>query len=271
MKKYNISLLLLICVSILILLQLLSPLQAQESVVVNEVSGTEYREGLELFKKEKYSESIGHFEKAYQADERNINALFAHGLSLSRLEQYKKAVTIYQQVLKKDPKHIKALKMLPATLINTGDTDKALAVYDRGIEVLPENYFFPFGKAVLNLQLKKYKEAVLLLKKAHEKDPSRIEILDRLLFAYREIGNMEDAFKTGLTILEKNKNHARARVAVADYKRLKGKLEEALEYYEIAARNLETKAYAEHYIDFIHQQLEEIEIEKEYEARQNQN
>ena len=71
-----------------------------------------------------------------------------------------------------------------------------------------------------------------------------------------------------LTILKKNKNHARAHVIVGDYKRINGQLEEALREYEIAVKNIETKAYAEHFIKVINQQLEEIEIEKEYEARQ---
>ncbi|MFC1528951.1 tetratricopeptide repeat protein [Candidatus Latescibacterota bacterium] len=271
MRKYTISSLFLVCASLLISLMLLSPLQAQESIVVNEESGIEYRKGLELFKEKSYNEAIGHFEKAYQADGRNINALFAHGLSLSNLKQYDKAVKKYQQVLEKNPKHEKTLKMLPSALSRAGETEKALAAYDRGIDALPENYFFYLGKAVLNHQLNNYNEAIPLLKKALEKAPDRIEILDKLLVSYRKTGNMEEAFKTASMILEKNSNYALARITLADYKRLKGKLEEALKDYEIAAKNLETKAYAEHYIEFIHQQLEEIEIEKEYEARQNQN
>jgi len=242
----------------------------QESVAVNKESGTEYRAALDLFNNNKYSEAADHFKRAYELDNRNIDALFAQGFALSKEKKFKTAAEILQ-VLDTDPKHQKALKLLPTTLASAGDTEKALEAYDKGIEEMPDNYFFYFGKAVLHLQNEMYEKAVPLLKNALEKDPQNLSIQEKLMYAYSKMGRSEDSYAIALKILDKDENNAHARIAAADFKRLSGQYKDAIEEYKIAAKNIETKAYAEHFIEVILQKLEEIEIEKEYQERQKNN
>ncbi|HDY89854.1 MAG TPA: tetratricopeptide repeat protein [bacterium] len=267
--KYNRFICVLLCAVMFLLIQMINTAYSQENDVVNEESGKEYRNGRKLFKEGNYSQSIEHFKKAYMLDERNITSLFAHGLALYKLQKFKEASEKFLLVLTKEPNNEKALKMLPLAFTNDGETEKALAAYDSGIEANPGDYYFYQGKARIYIDLQKYEEAIKLLNKAIEIEPQRIELYETIAYVYRDMGMNDEAHKAALKVLEKSKNNARALVIVADYKRLSGKYEEALEDYELAARNIETKAYAEHFIEVINQKLEEIEIEKEYEARQN--
>ncbi len=268
MKKLIITSILLVFFAFQLSFLVTFDLYAEAEIVVKKESGEEYREGLNLFNEKNYFQAIARFEKAYQFDERNINALFAHGLALSKLKKYREAAEKFQLILERDPKHVKALKMLPASLANSGETEKALAAYDEGIKAIPESYYFYGGKGTLYIKLKKFEKAIPLLENAVKIDPKRIKMQENLMYAYNESGNLEESYKTALKIIEKNNKHALARLIIADYKRLNGKYNEALKDYELAARNIETKAYAEHFIEVIRQKLEEIEIEKEYEAWQ---
>ena len=112
-----------------------------------------------------------------------------------------------------------------------------------------------------------FNDAVKHLSRALELSPGDLNMLNLRARAFKELGQMENAYNDATAILAKNKNHAMARVIAADYLRMNGKLEDAMAEYETAARNIETKAYAEHYIEVIKQKLEEEEIEREYQER----
>ena len=285
----------------LVILHLATPSFAEDSIVVNEISGKKHREGLNLYNQGNYLHAIPHFEEAYQLDERNIAALFAHGLALNKIKRHSEAAEIFKTLLEKDPLYEKALKMYPTALAQAGQTEQALDAYDKGITQMPNDYYFYLGKARVYIELKNFNDAISYLTEALDIDSQRSELHETIAYAYRgqelfgealshynkalelrprdinyqflraqtlaDMGRMEDAYNAAMNVLERNKNHARARIIIANYKRLAGKLNEALEEYTIAAKNIETKAYAEYYIEVIKQQLDEIEIEKEYEAR----
>ncbi len=243
---------------------------AAQEIVVNEESGKIYREGLALFNSGKFDEAAGLFAKSYATDERNVNALFANGLAFSRLGKNKEAAEIYISVLEKEPTHENALKMLPVAYERDGQVERALAAYDKGIEAVPNNYNSYYGKAVLQIKLTNYKEAIELLNKAVELQPQRMEIHEKLLYAYRESGDLENAKKIAESIIAEDKDNARARLVIADYYRMNQQYDEAMKQYQLASSNIETRAYAEHYIEVIKQTLDDIEIEKEFEMRMKQ-
>jgi len=261
----------LIWTAVFFVLVAVPPAVAQDNkVVVSEESGAEYRAGLEHFKKREYTEAIPRFAKAYELDGRNIAALFAQGLALNNSGSYAEAAKILKLVLEKDPDHGKALLLYPITLERSEQLDEALAAYDAGIGKKPKDYNFYWGKARVYIRKKDSEKAVAALVKALELQPGNLKMRALLAQTYADLGRMEDAAREARKVLEKDANHARARVVVADYLRMAGKYEEAMEEYTLAARTIETKAYAEHYIEVIKQRLEEIEIEKEWEARQKE-
>ena len=123
---------------------------------------------------------------------------------------------------------------------------------------------FYYGKAIILLNRENYAEAIPLLEKAVACAPERLEVLERLMYTYREAGDREAAFKTAQKILGIDDNQTYARLICADYYREMGNYREALRNYERAARDTETKAYADYYSRVIEQELEEMEIEEEY-------
>ena len=235
--------------------------------IVNDESGAAYRSGLELYARGQYPQAIRSFQEAYRLDERNVSALFAHGLALVKQKKYKDAAAMFEKVLEKEPSHEKALRMLPVTCANAGDNDGALAAYDRGIKAMPGNYSFYLAKARMLIKLKRLKDAIPLVEKAREIEPGRVEIEETLAQAYAEDGRMDEAFGIASRILAKDAGNVRAHVIAGDYLRLKGNLKEAIEHYRIAVKDIETKAYAEHFIEVLEQKIEEKEVEKEYEKK----
>lgn len=269
--------------------------------VVNEKSGAEYKEGLAAYQEGDYNLAITHFVKAHELDERNVAAVFAHGLALLKQKDFAKAASKFEAVLDKEPDHEKAARMFPYALDKAGDKEEALAAYDRVIASHPDNAGLYWGKARVLIQHDNAGDAVPLLKKAVElekKNPALYETLSIALYRTRqfkealaandnalalkpgdtgylyfkaqvlsETGAMKDAYDTAKKVLAKNADHARARIIVADYKREQGMLDEALADYELAMKNIETRAYASHYIEVIKQQQEEEEIEREYQER----
>ena len=236
-------------------------------LTVNEESGTEYRTGLELFQQGLYADAIMHFEKAYEHDGRNINAIFATGLALDRTGRPEDAVAHYLQVLAADSTHAKAMKALPQSYFKQENWDKALAAYERGARFHPEDHAYPYGIALVHLKREAFDRAAPQLRKTLELRPDDTRIQFLLASCYVELGNMPEAVGIAHAILARDESHARARLILADHLRESANYDAALKEYKLAAGNIDTKAYAEHYIEIIEQLQEELEIEREYQER----
>ena len=78
------------------------------------------------------------------------------------------------------------------------------------------------------------------------------------------MGQTKEAAQAAENVIELNKNHARAHIIIADHNRRSGRLKDALSHYRISAQSLDTRAYAEYYIDVLTDQLEEKRVEQEY-------
>lgn len=240
---------------------------AGEPVTVNKESGAAYSIGISFYNAGEYERSLELFQKAYNLDQRNVSALFTHGLALNKLNRFAEAVGMYEKVLEQEPEHEKALKVLVGAHESAGDNEKALAACDRGIAAKPDEEYFPLAKARILMKLDNFEDAVPLLEKAHELEPDNLDITEILMQSLAEVSRIDEAYEHAQEILEQDEDNARAHMVAGDYKRLKGDLEEALEEYDAASQDIETKAYAEHYKEVVEQQLEEKEIEEEYEEQ----
>ncbi len=243
-------------------------LYAQGNQVVSPESGKEYNAGIKLFSEGKHAPALEHFTKAAQLDPKNVAAIFAQGLALSKLNRPKEAAERFTAVLKVDPVHAKALQALPAALYQAGEVEGALEAYDRGIEKTPKQMELYTGKAVILIRQKKYGDAVQILDKAQKLDPKNVKILETTAYVLAESGRLKEAAELAEKILAVNRTNARAHVILGDNLRLSRKYSEALSHYQAASKNLETRAYAEHFIEVIKKQQEDEEIEREYELRQ---
>ncbi|MHB9030682.1 MAG: tetratricopeptide repeat protein, partial [Candidatus Latescibacterota bacterium] len=189
--------------------------------------------------------------------------------SLTKLNRPKEAVERFTAVLVRDPNHAKALQALPAALYQAGEVEKALAAYDRAIARNPKAPDLCTGKATILIKLKKYDEAVKVLEKAQQIEPKNMKVMETTAYVLAESGKLRDAAALAEKILAASPNNARAHLIMGDNLRIAGKTDQALRHYEAAALNLETKAYAVHFIEVIRKQKEEEEIEREYEGHQN--
>jgi tetratricopeptide (TPR) repeat protein len=252
----------------LILFIFLSGAFAQEKAAVKPESGKEYNTGIKLYAEGKYAPALEHFTKAAQLDAGNIAAVFAQGLALTKLNRPKDAVERFTVVLAREPNHAKALQALPAALYQSGEVEKALAAYDRSIAGNPKSPSLYTGKAAILIGQKRYGEAVTVLEKARRIAPENMKITETIAYVLAESGKLRDAAILAEKILATHPDNARAHLILGDNLRLTGKSAEALRHYEAASRNLETRAYSEHFIEVIRKQREEEEIEREYERRQ---
>ena len=159
---------------------------------------------------------------------------------------------------------MKALTMYPTALSNAGEFEKASAAYDMATEQNPVNHSLYFGKARTLTKMGRYEDALIFFEKALELSPSNINYQYMHAQTLAEMGRIKEASQSAEKVLAKNKSHARARIIVADYLRLSGKLNEALSHYEIAAKTLEIKTYAEYFIEEVKRQIEEQEIEEKW-------
>lgn len=237
---------------------------------VNPESVKTYNDGLALYNQGKFAQSVDQFRKAEEIDPLNTAAIYARGLALGRLNRHREAAQAYSAVLGKDPAHRKSLIMLPSALAQAGDAQGALAAYDKAITALPAETSLYIGKARLLILQKKYDDALAVLEKARSLAPKDPRIRETTAYVLAESGKLKEASVIATEILASNPSNARAHLILADSFRLAKKFPEALDHYRAASKNLETKAYAEHFIDVIKRQMEEDEIEREYEARQKQ-
>ena len=196
--------------------------------------------------------------------------MFAQGRAFNNLKKYPEAVAARFRLRKTEPDHDKALRLYPVVLEQAGRNDDALAAYDKALTRIPDNADLNWGKGRVFVRMQKHKEAIPPLEAALRLEPANQKIRLLLTQTYVSVGRPEDAYKAAETILAAEPNNARARVIVADWKRQQGDYEAAIADYTAAAKNIETKAYAEHFIEVIRQQMEEEEIENEYRERLKQ-
>ncbi len=249
-------------------LVIMGAIPASGEKTVNPQSVRVYNDGLALYNQGKFAQSIDQFKKAEEIDPANTAAIYARGLALGRMNRHREAAQAYSGVLTKDPGHRKSLIMLPSALAQASDAPGALAAYDKAIAALPGETSLYAGKARILILQKKYDDALAVLDKARSLAPKDPRIRETTAYVLAESGKLKEASVIAAEILAANPTNARAHLILADSFRLAKKFPEALEQYRAASKNLETKAYAEHFIDVIKKQTEEDEIEREYEARQ---
>ena len=141
-KLLNVSLIFILSISMSPTIALSQNAEEKENVVSQE-SGDEYNAGLEFFKKRQYTEAIPHFRKAYELDERNVAALFAHALTLNNIKQYKEAAERLELLLSKDPAHDKALLLYG--LIRLAPGISQVLKGDMRIDLSTETMFLQVG------------------------------------------------------------------------------------------------------------------------------
>lgn len=243
----------------------------KEPATVTAESGDSYEKGIQLFNEGKYSEAFSFFQTSFKLDKTNTAACFAMGLSLYRDGKHMESTEYFKIVLDHDPTHKKALSIYPAALFNAGEYEKASAAYDMSIETITDNHTMYFGKAKALIKMEMFENALPFIEKALSLSPADINYKYIYAQTLEESGKLKEASDAALEILAIDNSNDRARIIAADYFRISGKLNEALLYYTIASKNPAIKQYADYYIGEIKFELEERQIEKEWEKKNSQD
>ncbi|MDW0288181.1 MAG: tetratricopeptide repeat protein, partial [Nitrososphaeraceae archaeon] len=87
----------------------------------------------------KYEEAISWYDKALEADPKNVDALYNKGVALGYLGRYEEAIIWYDKALEVDPKNVDALYNKGVALDNLGRYQEAIIWYDKALEVDPKH------------------------------------------------------------------------------------------------------------------------------------
>jgi tetratricopeptide (TPR) repeat protein len=147
-------------------------------------------EGIVLHDKGEYIDAIKKYDKALLIDVGNLLALSEKSLSLISLKRYEEAIKTCQVAIQLHPGE-KGLKNI---YVNYGDAldglkqpDKSIAIYDEGIKLFPSYYNLYFNKAITQIGVKDYDNAIINLQQSVKYNPEHIRshtILARILYAY---------------------------------------------------------------------------------------
>ncbi len=245
--------------------------QSDTQPAVSAESGQHYEQGLRLFNEGNYSEAFTYFQRAYELDNKNIAACFAMGLSRSREKNYAAAADHFRQALEANPGHAKALRLYPAMLFNAGEFDRAADAYDKALAQETDSIPLNAGQAKTLVKLGRHEDALPYFRNALAGGQPDLGLKYLYAQTLAEAGKPKEAADTALEIITADPDHARARIIAADYLRLSGSLNEALEQYKAAAKDSATRTYAQYYIGEIEFELEEREIERAWEESQTQD
>ena len=85
----------------------------------------QYRAGLLLLKKNRFSEAIDMFQSVINKDQQHVGALYNLGISLEGTEEIAQAKDIYNKILKTKPEHAEALVRLGSLYLDESNYTKA--------------------------------------------------------------------------------------------------------------------------------------------------
>ena len=177
--------------------------------------------GSALYKQKKYSEAIPFFEKKIEADPENANAYMNLALCCLQLKQYEEAAEPLKTVVELDPENIKAHDFLARVYYQLKQYQRAADEYLAEYKLDPNNCELEKNVGSCLLFAKKPTLAIPHLRKAVSCFPRNVDYLMMLAQALETTGNIDEAYKYYLKVLEiapKNKE-AQTRIDYIDMQR----------------------------------------------------
>lgn len=163
------------------------------------IGGEFFNAGLDLFKENNYSAALSFFEKAVSVSKENETidtmAYYASGLCNKALytkenpEYLEKAITRFQYLVDLKYNMVELYVDLPNIYAIKGDFAKGREVVEIGKNMFPGNASITIADANIDLQEKKYAQAIEKLKSAVVADPSNAGIYHAIGVSYGEMRN----------------------------------------------------------------------------------
>lgn len=149
-------------------------------------------EGIVLYDSGKFDEAIKKYDKALSIDADNFTASYEKSLTFLAQNRFEETIQLCESIILKHSGKVG----LKDVYVNYGTAldglkqpEKAIATYDQGSMLFPSYYGLYFNKAITQIGMKKYDDAILSLQHSIKCNPDHIRshtVLGRILLAYSQ-------------------------------------------------------------------------------------
>lgn len=164
--------------------------------------------GLSLSQENNYSKAKDYLKKAVQLNSKDITALSAYGYTLNQLKEPDQAIYYLSEALKIDPANVELLGTLGLIYNAQKKWKECDSVYTKALQIdstnalVLNNYAYSLSERGIRLE-----EALVMVRKALDKDPENSSYLDTIGWIYFQLNNYPEAInfiKKALAIDSKN-------------------------------------------------------------------
>jgi tetratricopeptide (TPR) repeat protein len=154
------------------------------------------KQGEQFNEAAKFPDAIAEFEKALVIDPRKPDAYINLGYALHMSGDYDAAVDYFEQALELAPDNevlvenlVSVYEAQGGNLAATGDYEGALVYFEKIARIAPDTPDLHYNMALMNYQLKDYREALKYYRRQLELDETDEDVLYRIFLCYWALGN----------------------------------------------------------------------------------
>jgi len=213
-----------------------------------------YGKGLTLKKMRKYREAAEAYHGAIRHNPTYTEAYVALGKIYTALNKHDDAVETYQKGVKNDPSSAKLYYELGAVYLNNKkDYQKAYQNFSKAVQLNPEYDLAFYSLGVSLTELARYDEAVMALENALAVTKRRNweSPYYRLAVVYNKQGNHSAAKEAAVNALNADSDYAPAAYEAGKACKELKQYDQAIKYFQQAAKDRVWKRAAEYEIDLI--------------------
>jgi len=181
--------------------EMLKPLKLLEKKIKNVKLDWNDR-GDTYFDNGNYKEAIKYYDRALEADLKDVRAWSGKGLSLHNLGKYKEALKCYDKALNCRPEYSLAWRSRGMALNSLKKYKEAIKCYDRASEIDPKDARAWNNKGVILNTLRNFTKALICYDMAIELNPAHVNAWNNRGVSLFNLGKIEESIKSFYKALE---------------------------------------------------------------------
>ena len=183
------------------------------------------------------ADSLKTYQKALAIDPKSMDAQVGQGVVLFRMDKFEAAVAVLRECARVNPDAARTHLALGAILQAVGRVDEAVTELELSAKLSPNNVESRTRLAAAYLALENYPKALDLYRQLVERVPSDAELRVGYALSLTKTDDMAGAAIQFRKALELDRNLAAAHAGLSMVQEMRGKLSDAREEAEIAARS----------------------------------
>ncbi len=206
-----------------------------------------YGMGLAYKKLRRWEDAIAAFRKAISINKTYDKAIFALGKTLADLDRKEEALKVYKEAIAANPANAKAYYEMGRILLQQKKYAEAADAFRKATQIKPDYYLAYTSLGIALKQMGKYADAVQALENAVSFNPKYYQAYYRLAEVYNTMGKHEKALEAAKKCLSLRRGrYAPAAFEAGRAAQALGRTQEAIKYYQMAAKNSRWRALAEY-------------------------